>query len=52
MADTFAPRRLAQRSPAFGASYEPYNAGRTSEMLQACSKRDFVEKQGWIPESP
>lgn len=51
--------RPAQIGPAlarfFGVSYEPYNAGRIrSEMLHGLLKRDFVEKQGWMPleESP
>ena len=34
----------------FGVPYEPFNAGRIrSEMLHGPLKKEFIERQGWIP---
>ncbi|MES2945711.1 MAG: GspE/PulE family protein [Pseudomonadota bacterium] len=46
--------RPAQIGPSlakfFGVPYEAFNAGRIrSEILHGALKRDFIEKQGWIP---
>lgn len=45
----------ASLSKFFGVPYEPFHAGRIrSDQLQGPLKREFLEKQGWIPleESP